>query len=365
MKTTNEDLLILRSAVDNSTDSIFVKDHDFRFLLVNKTLANSMGFTPDEMEGKYDYEFWSKDRCEGDPDLGIAGYHDHDLKCLNGSHFKTIETVWLESDDKYHIFETHRTPLKTQKGKVYAVLGCAHDITAESQVKERTQLLEEINNELGLFSHTISHDLRNPLFVISAYSELLLANKLKKMDNESIKMIEEITRQVYNIEKIINSLLTLSSGHVDNLSIKEFNLSELIGNVFKDNRNKIKDRVINIRIQEDITVKADPDVLYVALTNIISNSIKYTENNKEAEMKFYVEKIDGKETYCIEDNGIGFEMSGNNDPFGAFNRMESSKGVEGYGVGLNTVKRIILKHNGQVWIDSKPQMGSKIYFTLG
>ena len=144
---TSEQINLLRVALDSSIDCVFAKDHKFRLILVNKSLAMQMNMTPEQMENNFDYNFWPKEKCFGDPEKGIRGYHDDDRLALNGKTIRTREKVEF-ADKVEHVFETTRTPLKDSDGNIYAVLGIARDITNDLLIEEKNIKLEEKNKEL-------------------------------------------------------------------------------------------------------------------------------------------------------------------------------------------------------------------------
>lgn len=125
------------------------------------------------------------------------------------------------------------------------------------------------------------------------------------------------------------------------------------------------DREIEINIQQNMMDTVEPSLMLIALTNILTNSFKFTRNEKPAKINFGLKNLDGKKAYFIEDNGVGFDMKYVSKLFGMFQRLHSDKEYEGTGTGLAMVKTIIEKHGGEVWAYSEEGKGTTIYFTIG
>ena len=119
------------------------------------------------------------------------------------------------------------------------------------------------------------------------------------------------------------------------------------------------------RIPSGIVAEADPDLLRVVLANLFGNAWKYTSNREEGIIEFGATEINGKRTYFVRDNGIGFDPAEAGKLFAPFQRLERGREVGGLGIGLATVARIIQRHGGEVWAEGEPEKGATFYFTLG
>ena len=108
----------------------------------------------------------------------------------------------------------------------------------------------------------------------------------------------------------------------------------------------------------------DPRMMDIALTNLLDNAYKFTGKKAHARIEFGQSIIDDKQTYWVKDNGVGFDMSYSKNLFGAFQRMHRQSDFPGTGVGLATVQRIIHRHDGLIWAESKINEGTTFYFTL-
>src|SRR5690606_26756589 len=116
--------------------------------------------------------------------------------------------------------------------------------------------------------------------------------------------------------------------------------------------------------EEPLMVRADRGLIKLAIENLISNAWKFTSKAKEPAIEFGMKDIDGQKTFFIRDNGAGFDMRFINKLFGAFQRLHTSLDFSGTGIGLATVKRIMLKHGGEIWAEAKVNEGATFYFRL-
>ena len=117
-------------------------------------------------------------------------------------------------------------------------------------------------------------------------------------------------------------------------------------------------------IQAGLSIQGDVNLINAAITNLLSNARKYSQNEDKPTISFSSEIIDGKTVYCIEDNGVGFDMRYVEKLFTPFQRLHSSDEFDGNGIGLATAERVIKRHGGKIWATSEIGKGSKFYFTF-
>jgi|GEM_PF-6086435 len=232
------------------------------------------------------------------------------------------------------------------------------------QLKQRTAELEYYNQELQTFSYSVSHDLKNPLSFIKGMSSLLLTKKRSQpLESQDRLCIERIHQSSLRMEQITRNLLNLSQVQQLEMSIEEINLSELTSEIFAILQQQQPERKVKFVVKPDIVAKADLQLIKLALENMIGNAWKYTKNSPEPQIEFGVSN-DTKQTYYLEDNGIGFDETEAEQLFTPFGRLSNSKNFEGTGIGLATVKRIIDRHHGDIWFKAQPGKGACFVFSL-
>jgi len=124
------------------------------------------------------------------------------------------------------------------------------------------------------------------------------------------------------------------------------------------------ERGLEFTIQPGLVAQGDSRLLEIALTNLFSNACKFSSTRPVSQIEFGQNLQNGKLAYFVRDNGVGFDMIYAKNLFGAFQRMHKQSEFPGTGIGLATVQRIIHRHGGMIWADSKPDMGAVFYFTL-
>ena len=166
------------------------------------------------------------------------------------------------------------------------------------------------------------------------------------------------------MNSVIETLLNFSHiGHSD-LSRETVNLSAVAREVAAVLSLTAPDRLVDFQITDGIAVTADAKLLRVALENLIGNAWKYSSMRDKAVIEVGSTKVDGKQVYFVRDNGAGFDMAEVHKLFIPFQRLSGAKKDDGFGIGLATVQRIILRHGGNVWAEGVPDKGTTFYFTL-
>lgn len=234
----------------------------------------------------------------------------------------------------------------------------------EKKVLERTAQLETANKELEAFSYSVSHDLRAPLRAINGYSVMLKEDYEPKLDAEASRIINLIISNANMMGQLIDDLIAFSrmgrkeaTHHsIDMKILAEKSLKELMEN---ENEQRCKVRM-------DILPRChgDQSMLKQVWVNLLSNAIKYSSKETEPHIEIGAKEDQDKLIYFVRDNGVGFDMQYVHKLFCVFQRLHSHHEFEGTGVGLALVKRIINKHNGEVWAESSPGKGAAFYFSL-
>lgn len=238
-------------------------------------------------------------------------------------------------------------------------------ISWELEREQRIMDLQTANEELQSFSYSVSHDLRAPLRSIAGFSNILQTNNSRQLDAAGRANLERILVAAARMAKLIDDLLSLAQVSRQDISLSRFNLSELAGEIADNLVQAHPQRRVNINIKPDMLVRADPGLMRIVMENLIGNAWKFTGKLEQARIEAGAAIIAGTTTYFVRDNGAGFDMTYAGRLFNAFQRLHHSKDFEGTGIGLATVKRVIQRHHGKVWIESAVDRGTTAYFTLG
>jgi light-regulated signal transduction histidine kinase (bacteriophytochrome) len=228
----------------------------------------------------------------------------------------------------------------------------------------KTAALERANRELDAFSYSVSHDLRAPLRLIEGFGAMLADENAAQLDAEGHRRLNIMRDSAKRMSQLIEDLLYLSRLDRRRLHRAHFDLSMLVRSVAGQIQDANPNRQVSISVREDLQVEADPNLLKIALENLLGNAWKFTSRRPVAIIEFGV--IDeGGPVYFLRDNGAGFDMQYASKLFGVFQRLHADADFQGTGIGLATVERIMLKHGGKVWASGEVDRGASFYFTLG
>jgi signal transduction histidine kinase len=230
--------------------------------------------------------------------------------------------------------------------------------------KAPTDGSEVFTSESASFSFTISHDLRAPIRVVEGFTRILKEDYGRLLDRVGNDHLDRVLGAAARMNHMIDAMLTLAKLSQQPLARQPVNLSQLATYVVDDLRRAAPERAAEVEIEPGLNTQGDPTLLRLVLENLIGNAWKYTSRCKKAQIVFASSLHDGKRAYVVRDNGAGFDMRSADRLFGLFQRLHSTNDFPGTGVGLASVRRIILRHGGHVWADAEPGRGAAFHFTL-
>lgn len=234
----------------------------------------------------------------------------------------------------------------------------------EKRVKQRTLQLENSNREIEAFSYSVSHDLRSPLRGIDGWSLALLEEYNHLLDEKGRIYLDRVRHEAQRMGFLIDDLLNLSRVTRAEMQHVNVNLTTLAQTIVKRLTEGRQQQQFEIIVEPDLYISGDPALLEIALTNLLDNALKFAGPRPVARVEFGETDIDGNQTFFIRDNGVGFDMEYSQKLFGAFQRLHKQSDFPGTGIGLATVQRIISRHGGHIWAESKPGEGATFYFTV-
>ena len=265
--------------------------------------------------------------------------------------------------------------IKNGEGRIMRSYGMIHDITSRKEADARISILnadlsaraaelETVNKDLEAFSYTVSHDLRGPLTNINSYCQAIVELGGEKLDSQCAGFMDSVFLEVKGMDQLITSLLNLSRFTHVKLNSEKVELSEIAKTVAAELQIRQPGRRVRFDIEEGITASGDPRLLRTVIVNLFTNAWKFSAKRDESEIRFGVTRSQGGPVYFVSDNGIGFDMSQSEKIFAVFQRLHRSEEFEGFGIGLTTVQRIIVRHQGRIWAEGEPGKGARFLFTL-
>ncbi len=245
-------------------------------------------------------------------------------------------------------------------GKITGAVVSFLDITKRKKAEEE---LININKELESFSYSVSHDLRAPLRAINGYAKILEEDYYATCDEDGKKSLNAIKNNSKKMGELIDALLAFSRLGKKDLNVSEINMTALVNSVREEemigNSNEI-----NFTLHELLPAIGDPQLIKQVWVNLFSNAVKYSKRKPKTIIEIGSFLKDGLVVYYVKDNGAGFDMQYYDKLFGVFQRLHSQEEFEGTGIGLAIVQKIIKKHTGTVWAESKINEGTCFYFSL-
>jgi len=232
------------------------------------------------------------------------------------------------------------------------------------ELQSRMTELAAANKELEGFSYTVSHDLRAPLRAIDGYSRMLLEDFGPQAQGETRRYLDVIMGNARRMGQLIDDLLSFAKMGRKSLETSRIDMDAQVKDTIAELKQQNPDRELDFRIAALPSTQGDPAMFRQVWTNLISNAVKYSRGRQPAVIEIGAREEQAELVYYVKDNGVGFEMEFAHKLFGVFQRLHSPKEFEGTGVGLALVQRIVQRHGGRVWADSKVGEGATFQFAL-
>lgn len=250
---------------------------------------------------------------------------------------------------------------RSEKAMLYII----EDLNQTSeQLKTEQEKLGVANKELEAFSYSVSHDLRAPLRAIDGFTRILIENYASKLDQKGKRLGSIIQDSAKKMGKLIDDLLAFSRLGRVSMTFSNIDMKNIANAIYHEMTTPKERKRITFTVAKLSKAEGDPNLIRQVWMNLISNAVKFSSHRKQAIISVTCKEEEDKLTYCIKDNGVGFNMKYVEKVFGVFQRLHSEKEFEGTGVGLALVQRIILRHGGKVWAEGEVDKGATFYFSL-
>jgi PAS domain S-box-containing protein len=233
-----------------------------------------------------------------------------------------------------------------------------------TDLQQRAALLEVANKELESFSYSVSHDLRTPLRAIDGYSQMLDEDYAATLDGEGRRLLGTIRASSQKMSALIDDLLAFSRLGRSPATTTAVDMNALVGEVIRGLEPAFPAKRPAIVIAKMPPTHCDRALIAQVWVNLLSNAVKFTRNKPDARIDVGFERQETVDQFWVKDNGAGFDMQYYNKLFGVFQRLHSEEEFPGTGVGLAIVQRIVTRHGGRVWAESKIDEGAVFYFSL-
>lgn len=235
----------------------------------------------------------------------------------------------------------------------------------EQQVRARTAELNEANSELEAFSYSVSHDLRAPLRAIDGFSQAVEDDTGNVLTPRSQRFFQKVKAASGRMAELIDGLLNLSRLSRADVLREPVDLSRLATEAIAELKAQEPGRHVEVSIQPGLSAVGDHRLLRVLFDNLLGNAWKFSSHQPDARIAVACTHQPEETVFSISDNGAGFDMAYAQKLFSPFQRMHSDREFPGTGIGLATVHRIVRRHGGRIWAESRVGEGATLFFTLG
>lgn len=356
-----KETLLQQSAILNSIpDMAWLKNKNGEYVAVNEQFIKTAGKGIGDILGKTDLEIWDREFAE------IYRRDDDDV--IQKGRRKHTEELQMDSMGRRYWVEIIKTPILNDKGEVVGTVGIGREITERKNAElERENLITELeskNAELERYTYTVSHDLKSPLVTIRGFLGYLerdaVAGNTSKMKDD-IKRIEDATTKM---QVLLSDLLELSRiGRLMNPPA-EARFTDIARDAMELARGESEAKGALIELLDTpAVISGDRTRLTEVLQNLIDNAIKFMGDQPNPKVTIGSGTNEQGETiFFVRDNGIGIEKQYHDRIFELFSKLNPE--IEGTGIGLALVRRIIEVHKGRIWLESELGKGTTFYFTL-
>jgi PAS domain S-box-containing protein len=334
---------------------IILFDHDLRLVLVEGDRHRAHGYEPAAMEGRLLSEVLAEPmlgRLEPEYRAALAGEaRTFDLDLPDGMAY------WVQI-----------VPLRDDSGHIFGGMALSRDISerrrAERALEERAGELERSNAELEQFAYVASHDLSEPLRMVSSYLQLLRRRYHGRLDGDADDFIDYAVDGATRMRRLIDDLLTYSRAGRGDRALEPVASAEVAKRVCDDLKGRDGARPAEIVLRGLPDVKGDEQQLGQLFQNLIGNACKFVPDGRTPRVTVSAEREGAHWRFTVADNGIGLDAAHADRIFRMFQRLHSRDEYPGTGIGLAIAKKVVERHGGTIWAEPNPDGGARFCFTL-
>lgn len=360
---------IAESILNSLAEPILILDTALRAVVANPAFHYAFRIEPAELPMKPLTEILAEETCQPQVRAIVeAVVAERDIESVE------IDCELPDETRRYFHLSARRITLENSVSRL--IILEFRDITQEKEAQEKiVQLnislrnhaikLERLNKNLESFNHSASHDLRMPLRLTNKVAHLLLQDHADELSPAALDKVKAILQSTEDMSKLMENLLAFSRLSYQPLIKRPVDMMRLareVIRIFSEEQSRYK-----IRFELDAMPPcwADRTLLKQVLINLLSNAIKFSRGRETPVIQLGFLEKDEEIVYFVRDNGIGFDMANVDAIFRSFQRLKNASNIEGSGVGLALVRRIVRYHGGKIWAESEDGMGATFYFTLG
>jgi PAS domain S-box-containing protein len=348
-------------ALDNGKIGTFERDFKTNKLIWDSRMEKMFGYKEGTFEGTYE----AFEKCLVEEDIPHTRAASRKAVEENIP-FETVYRIKLPDGNINHV-NAKGLVIRDEKGNALKMAGVCFDVTDMKKGAEKTlfDLNEELhrsNKELEQFAYVASHDLQEPLRMVSSFTQLLQKRYKDKLDEDAQQFIRYAVDGAVRMQNLINDLLNFSRIGTRGQKFVEVDFNHVIGRTISNLTVSIKEKNALVVSDELPAVVGDENQLVQLMQNLIGNAIKFCKTSP----RIHISAVEENNHYLfsVKDNGIGIEKNYFEKIFLIFQRLVPKEEYGGTGIGLAICKRIVERHGGKIWVESELDEGSTFYFTI-
>ncbi len=350
--------ILFKNFIKKIPAAIAIFDTEMRYIIMSEQFVGGTNTPTQDAIGKKLYDLV--------PDMPKKWRIAHQ-KGLAGESLSCEEDSFKRTDGSIEWWRWELLPWYKAEGDIGGIILFVEEITKrkmmEKKMEEMIKTLNRSNEELEIFAHICAHDLNQPLRTIGNYCQLIEKDFKEGLSPTAKSYFKSITKNVKQMSDLVNGVLAYSQFGSPTLKISLCSTQEIVNSVKMILKKTIKDRKAVVHSDPLPMVYGDRVLLARVFQNLISNSLKFNENNKPvAHIK--VKEKKNAWLFSVEDNGIGIDLKHQKIIFHLFKRLHTNSQYEGTGFGLSFCKKIIEAHGGDIFVKSSLNAGSQFSFTL-
>ncbi|MFW0776555.1 MAG: CHASE domain-containing protein [Rickettsiales bacterium] len=336
----------------NNPDLIFVKDAEYRIVQANPAFMDA-----------YPKDKWHKiigyTTVEDYPKEQADTFLEKDREAFEKGYSETLEKINLPSGEP-RIFSTKKIRFENTEGTPF-ILCIARDVTERENLIERITLS---NTELERFAYIASHDMQEPIRMVTSFSEIIATDYSEVLDDTGKEYLNLIVSSGQRMKDLVEDLLAYSRVGNESIKMVSFDGNSTLNGVLENLKGLLQEQNVDITYDTLPQLHGNPIQIMRLLQNLIVNGIKYQpEGNRP---KIHIGFEDQEDYWCIsvQDNGQGIKEEFIEQIFEPFRRLHAWDAIQGTGLGLSICRKIIENHGGKIWVTSAYGKGSVFRFTM-